>query len=441
MVKLFLFRLWVGSAAAVAIIHNEKIAFASARDKWTTDTVPNPMKNPEKCGLTSPGFICDPDKELSESERQKVQQVLVNITHDTKLLCPDGKNHSYQAAVLVVKNIASSEWRGLFRSDKERTGEAFAHQVGDNWGVGDAGCDNGVLLFVSVSDRMFYLKTAKKTREVLWDSTVRRILDNMKPLLKEGKVGDAILRGCIQIEAALQGRPLPVYRSWKDYVAIFLLCIIFCCYMPQVLAAMMMFFAIVLGFFLYPLAKLADAISSCWSRLWTGSAQKDLERIQKEMEKDEFDQSMCPICLEEFPEDVTAVRTLECQHRFHAACVDAWLQENESCPLCRADVDVQLTDADKEKSEHYQRRLRFYLSRLSDRHPTAFRRNANLNPFYRSNHNLYILDVPSLGYTESLTGHFNSVAAASSSLGGGHGGGGGFGGGGFGGGGGGGGGW
>lgn len=45
-----------------------------------------------------------------------------------------------------------------------------------------------MLLFVSVSDRMFYLKTAKKTREVLWDSTVRRILDNMKPLLKEGKV-------------------------------------------------------------------------------------------------------------------------------------------------------------------------------------------------------------------------------------------------------------
>lgn len=38
---------------------------------------------------------------------------------------------------------------------------------------------------------------------------------------------------------------LQVYRSWKDYVAIFLLCIIFCCYMPQVLAAMMMFFAIV----------------------------------------------------------------------------------------------------------------------------------------------------------------------------------------------------
>ena len=30
-------------------------------------------------------------------------------------------------------------------------------------------------------------------------------------------------------------------------------------------------------------------------------------------------------------------------------------------------MDVQLTDDDKKKSEHYQRRLRFYLSRLSVR--------------------------------------------------------------------------
>ena len=27
--------------------------------------------------------------------------------------------------------------------NKERTGESFAHRVGDDWGVGDAGCDNG----------------------------------------------------------------------------------------------------------------------------------------------------------------------------------------------------------------------------------------------------------------------------------------------------------
>lgn len=44
------------------------------------------------------------------------------------------------------------------------------------------------MLFLSISDRMFYLKTAKKTREVLTDGLAQRILDNMKPLLKGGYV-------------------------------------------------------------------------------------------------------------------------------------------------------------------------------------------------------------------------------------------------------------
>ena len=49
----------------------------------------------------------------------------------------------------------------------------------DAWGVGNAGCDNGLLLFLSIDDRTFYLKTAAATRKVLPDSTARVILDNM----------------------------------------------------------------------------------------------------------------------------------------------------------------------------------------------------------------------------------------------------------------------
>jgi hypothetical protein len=64
------------------------------------------------------------------------------------------------------------------------------------------------------------------------------------------------------------------------------------------------------GILLYPFAKLADAVSSCWSRLRTSSAQKDLERVQQEMEKDEFDQTMCPICLEH----------LGCMEKFKPPC-------------------------------------------------------------------------------------------------------------------------
>ena len=53
-----------------------------------------------------------------------------------------------------------------------------------------------------------------------------------------------------------------------------------------------------LGLLLYPFAKLADATNWCWWKIRTHGIKEDLERIQKELEKDEFSQSLCPICLE-----------------------------------------------------------------------------------------------------------------------------------------------
>ena len=40
----------------------------------------------------------------------------------------------------------------------------------------------------------------------------------------------------------------------------------------------------------------------------------------------------CTICLEAFTGDIN---TLPCAHRFHAACIGQWLNDNDSCPLCR----------------------------------------------------------------------------------------------------------
>ncbi|KAI4330951.1 hypothetical protein MLD38_029187 [Melastoma candidum] len=47
------------------------------------------------------------------------------------------------------------------------------------------------------------------------------------------------------------------------------------------------------------------------------------------------DDTACPICLSEYrPKD--ALRTIpECDHCFHATCVDEWLRLNSSCPVCR----------------------------------------------------------------------------------------------------------
>ncbi|XP_057511716.1 putative RING-H2 finger protein ATL21B [Actinidia eriantha] len=47
----------------------------------------------------------------------------------------------------------------------------------------------------------------------------------------------------------------------------------------------------------------------------------------------------CPICLAEYqPKDT--LRTIpECNHYFHATCIDEWLRMNATCPLCRSSAD------------------------------------------------------------------------------------------------------
>ncbi|KAL5722498.1 hypothetical protein ACHQM5_006013 [Ranunculus cassubicifolius] len=47
------------------------------------------------------------------------------------------------------------------------------------------------------------------------------------------------------------------------------------------------------------------------------------------------DDNTCSICLSEYqPKEI--LRTIpECQHCFHATCIDEWLHQNVTCPICR----------------------------------------------------------------------------------------------------------
>ena len=47
----------------------------------------------------------------------------------------------------------------------------------------------------------------------------------------------------------------------------------------------------------------------------------------------------CEICLDEYVSG-DRVRTLGCFHRFHARCVDAWLLEAGTCPICRENINA-----------------------------------------------------------------------------------------------------
>ncbi|XP_062967466.1 E3 ubiquitin-protein ligase RNF43 isoform X1 [Cynocephalus volans] len=46
---------------------------------------------------------------------------------------------------------------------------------------------------------------------------------------------------------------------------------------------------------------------------------------------------MCAICLEEFSEG-QELRVISCLHEFHRTCVDPWLHQHQTCPLCMFNI-------------------------------------------------------------------------------------------------------
>lgn len=56
-------------------------------------------------------------------------------------------------------------------------------------------------------------------------------------------------------------------------------------------------------------------------------------------ERSEFPKQLtdntCPICLGEYRPKETLRTIPQCNHYFHANCIDEWLRRNATCPLCR----------------------------------------------------------------------------------------------------------
>ena len=46
----------------------------------------------------------------------------------------------------------------------------------------------------------------------------------------------------------------------------------------------------------------------------------------------------CDICCELFVQG-DVIRTLPCIHQYHCRCVDPWLQQHETCPGCRHNIN------------------------------------------------------------------------------------------------------
>ena len=66
------------------------------------------------------------------------------------------------------------------------------------------------------------------------------------------------------------------------------------------------------------------------------------------------DADCCPICLVEYEDGVSEIRTLPCGHCFDRECIDSWLAEHTTCPSCRDAIDNTPLSQDEAIQDQYE---------------------------------------------------------------------------------------
>ena len=81
-------------------------------------------------------------------------------------------------------------------------------------------------------------------------------------------------------------------------------------------------------------------------------AIKELKKIEvNDNNLNNYKNITCNICLENF-EVGNILRILECNHEFHENCIITWLKSNNTCPICRHELESNDPNYERRKNNH-----------------------------------------------------------------------------------------
>jgi uncharacterized membrane protein YgcG len=89
-------------------------------------------------------------------------------------------------AQLAVVTVASTKPESI---------ETYATRLGNVWGLGQRGKDNGILLLVAIEDRRVRIEVGNGLERSLPDAQAKKIIDKMLPHLRKGDYSSGIQVG------------------------------------------------------------------------------------------------------------------------------------------------------------------------------------------------------------------------------------------------------
>jgi uncharacterized membrane protein YgcG len=157
----------------------------------TPSDIPNPMIDPKACGRDSSSIrrsaVCDPDHLFKKNDADIIEGYINAIS-------------KAQIGVLIIKKMVT---RGY--SSENAAAKVFATATHNSWGIGSADSNNGILIFLSIEDRVIYISTGTGVMDRITASTVDSLIRLMKPSLRQLEYGVAVQNSIIQIDLTLSG--------------------------------------------------------------------------------------------------------------------------------------------------------------------------------------------------------------------------------------------
>ncbi len=157
----------------ISVFLTTSIAFA--QDSYTVKEVPNPKDN-------GGGWVSDPNNFLSLEEKLQINQLISEIEDTT----------TAQIAVVLLPTIGNEVPKN------------FAVDLFEEWGIGQAEKDNGLLILTVIDQRRTEFETGYGLEPILTDAICYRIgTQELVPHFKNGAYGEGLLSALNRIKQIL----------------------------------------------------------------------------------------------------------------------------------------------------------------------------------------------------------------------------------------------
>jgi uncharacterized membrane protein YgcG len=273
--------------------------------------------------------IGDPDGILKKDDLEKLR-VKIQTFESTHSVLVEGESVPVQIAVALVNKMNLLAF-GSYDDREEKAAQAFATHLHDTWGVGHKTSigGTGALIFLSTHDRVIYISRGGALDNLLTGSRIDRIILGLRPTLKQGRYGDALL-GSIENMAHFLKQGEPTF--WEEFWD----------FLPNLVP----FF--IAGFFaLFFALGIRKQNEERRTYAQVSSQLSQLDRSQAEARQGQYCATSCPICLEDFASttvgsDELPIKLLRCGHVFDETCWSEWVNSGQGqvmkCPICQKDV-------------------------------------------------------------------------------------------------------